>query len=1360
MVVAVQTATVHHIRDTIRLNQQEMDELVKKAEALDASGQSGNGRARLIFIARAIQVQGYVHVQDRDVTLIADSFDGSGGEIQVDVPHAPTTPPAEAFIKPVAGPAGRSVTVLCRFLHGARVRSTGGNGQPGRDGDPGADGTDRIPPPPQFHEATAGKNGLNGQRGGDGGAGGLILLSYEQDLVPGGLGALSLLSVGGQGALGGKGGAGGAGGCKNDDCTSRMPDGLPGTKGGRGTDGPSLATPPFRLAEDGFWTSLSPHLAAAGVSAAEWADHRLRMVEYFARAYAPGKQIDGRPAKDVLLDEIDAVRRLNPAQGGQMEVYLDQLKSNLTLIGLDRNLDLNLSYLNYRADFDRSRGRVDAIANRAEIKKVGLLELGAIVELMQGQIDQIQNEDNKQALQKDLDGENTEVIIAGENVGTAQATVDALKKAIEDRKKQLAAGGDIIGFLSGNLPALAVGIGFAALTGGAGAAFAALPAAANYVLHSDAAKNLVGEVAEDLHLDQIVNGLATVQTVSGFAGLPELPPDVKLGFEELRKELREVKQNGAPNDPVLLNLLNQQAEAAHQHFLAKLRQSQAISGQEAAQHRLDAITTMAQDWETHQHELTNEIEVLRPEATDYVRKARGALDSLLRAQILMARALELYTLADGGHPPSSPDPAHDGPISSTVDLTFGLPHPDAELDFLEASDRTAVLAYFQTFLNALDFVPGDRFDDLYYRPYLASGGDAFPLNRELGYDVVFDAAVPEHQPVIERFKKDRRLDFAVTLEEIAARGTYYEAKLTGVELQFDGGKYPAVFNPTFRHLGRSRQLRLPPRAQAAGDPVHHQQLATRFELVRVAPADQDPAFAKGQKLGTDLAPLPFWGRGLAASYAVIVPKPAAPNPADPDFSGLKKIRVRLIYDAFAGPADAAQIQGMALSPATLLPGATAYATLTLRAPAPQGGMVVKLTSSSPAIDVRPATVPAGERVARFPITVGAQAAGQRVVLTASTATTAREIAVTIPKPPAGNRSLKLDTSDGVQMSGVIRGLAADGRFLYATHHLARVDSPNEPAVPGSLFVIDTAGTSPLKLARPALQTGHQPARVAVSKATGNIYVLNRGTALSGNSLTIYNRSFQRLGADVPFGGFSVIDMAVLERTPQQGPELVYITRGIDPGGSIIVVEVGPQGAVNLGPNRQPRQFPVGPRPQGITVDQQAHLLYITRTLRTADVTDNVVEVVDPKPATPTVKLLYRAPADSQPVDIVYDPAARRVYAAMQGVAGSMPPNVTVIHVPTGRAMPVLTRSNPLALAIDARGQVYSASGGGVELIPAGIPIVPGSAAQVQLTLPLSGRGPLSVAANPVTGEAYIGDTGDGTVRAVPPVDASITAQGR
>jgi DNA-binding beta-propeller fold protein YncE len=400
---------------------------------------------------------------------------------------------------------------------------------------------------------------------------------------------------------------------------------------------------------------------------------------------------------------------------------------------------------------------------------------------------------------------------------------------------------------------------------------------------------------------------------------------------------------------------------------------------------------------------------------------------------------------------------------------------------------------------------------------------------------------------------------------------------------------------------------------------------------------------------------------------------------------------------------------------------------------------------------------------RFPITVAPEAAGQRVVLTASTPTTSRELALTIPKPAAGIRSLKLDQSDGVQVTGAVRSLASDGRFLYATQHLSLVEDANLPATPGSLFVVDPTDPKALKLARPPVPTGIQPSRVVVSKATGNIYVLNRGIAGDqGNTLTILNRSFQRLGgADVPLGGFGVIDMAVLERTPQQGLERVYITRGNDPG-SIIVVEVGPQGATNLQANGQPKPFPVGRRPQGIAVDQQAHLLYITRSFQTKDESENVVEVIDPKPATPTITRLFTAPERSQPIDVVFDPAARRLYVAMLGntPTGVVRPSVTAIDLKTKRAMPILTRTVPRTLAIDARGQVYSASGGGVELIPAGVEIVPGGTGQTQMAIPLGERLPLCVAVNPVSGEIYVGETRNGTVHAVPAVDASVTARGR
>ncbi len=45
-----------------------------------------------------------------------------------------------------------------------------------------------------------------------------------------------------------------------------------------------------------------------------------------------------------------------------------------------------------------------------------------------------------------------------------------------------------------------------------------------------------------------------------------------------------------------------------------------------------------------------------------------------------------------------------------------------------------------------------------------------------------------------------------------------------------------------------------------------------------------------------------------------------------------------------------------------------------------------------------------------------------------------------------------------------------------------------------------------------------------------------------------------------------------------------------------------------------------------------------------------------------------------------------------------------------------------------------------------------------LTLPLGGRNPWSVAIHPTTGEIYIGDANDGTVRAFAAVDASATVE--
>jgi DNA-binding beta-propeller fold protein YncE len=95
----------------------------------------------------------------------------------------------------------------------------------------------------------------------------------------------------------------------------------------------------------------------------------------------------------------------------------------------------------------------------------------------------------------------------------------------------------------------------------------------------------------------------------------------------------------------------------------------------------------------------------------------------------------------------------------------------------------------------------------------------------------------------------------------------------------------------------------------------------------------------------------------------------------------------------------------------------------------------------------------------------------------------------------------------------------------------------------------------------------------------------------------------------------------------------------------------------------------------------------------------------------------------------------------------------MIDLQTNAATVMNTRSGARVIALDARGQVYTATGGGVEVIDP-------EQARVVLTLPLGGRNPWSVAVHPTTGEIYIGDANDGTVRAAPAVDASKTLEWR
>jgi hypothetical protein len=159
----------------------------------------------IVIAARSIEIKADLHLDNFDLILVADRFDGANGIIRLR-----NTEPAGLG---EAGKPGWSVTVLARAITGVRIETAGGVGGKGLPGAAGKDGKEGI-------EAPGGQNGGNGadggkgQTGGTGGQGGPISIAFEQDAVPGGIAGPGTLisSPSGEGGPGGDGGPGGRGG--------------------------------------------------------------------------------------------------------------------------------------------------------------------------------------------------------------------------------------------------------------------------------------------------------------------------------------------------------------------------------------------------------------------------------------------------------------------------------------------------------------------------------------------------------------------------------------------------------------------------------------------------------------------------------------------------------------------------------------------------------------------------------------------------------------------------------------------------------------------------------------------------------------------------------------------------------------------------------------------------------------------------------------------------------------------------------------------------------------------------------------------------------------------------------------------
>jgi DNA-binding beta-propeller fold protein YncE len=337
----------------------------------------------------------------------------------------------------------------------------------------------------------------------------------------------------------------------------------------------------------------------------------------------------------------------------------------------------------------------------------------------------------------------------------------------------------------------------------------------------------------------------------------------------------------------------------------------------------------------------------------------------------------------------------------------------------------------------------------------------------------------------------------------------------------------------------------------------------------------------------------------------------------------------------------------------------------------------------------------------------------------------------------------------------VRGLAADDRFVYAPYFLSPInparlpanaipspeDNATATAAPGFLAVIDAATWT----VKHRIQVGDQPVGVAChnNAQRRRLFVVNRGpqsTNLSVIDLAVDGKSFNSL-PPVPLHA-GIWDVAV-----HQASNRAYVTRW---AGTLYVIDALATDPAKL----LVESISTGLGILSMSVDQAANRIYLVRSVQ--DPTLGFVERIelfDPVQKTFTPLGVPDFPARSQPFDLAFDPDGRLYISNLGNTpAGAVPPNVTVVDLTADDATPVRTTSGPWTVAVDPeRNQVYAPTREGVELIARSNH--GGDLYSVMLRVGM-GPFPASVAVHPVSGEVYVGDFQDGSVRAAPPVDAS------
>jgi hypothetical protein len=852
------------------------DELTVDAEVTRWITQHSNPGATVLLCARKLSVgSGEFSLQDRDLVLVADHFDGRAGTIKLTIPGAETLMP---------GRPGRYIRLACQRFSGLNAVIPGGTGGSGKTGEPGAagePGPSLVTPWPgkptqqqlellrQKVRGGPGQPGQGARRPGWGGAAGELELSYVMEDLPGGWsgGAFNVQlpgGAGGAGAGGGQGGPGGPGGRNIVTWREGGPGGygrdvsveLRGDPGPPGSNGP--AAPDAPTEEPGTPTvvqkTVSQSWDLARTLVPGWSMYRLRVAEYNYRLITSH---GGDPAL-LASTELMAVLSLQPAQQRASQL-LAQLFRNENILGMAQDSDVKANFKLYKEMYDSLEERVRNLFELAS--RIGGSDTWN-AELASGAMDIAQNQvtDERQKLEKELlDAEGAQKIAKTEN-DQAQARLDKLSQDLENKRAELEnASLNFIGIVA-NVFQAAVSLVF--ITRGV---VSLLNIAGDVI---DIGKTLTNTEAiiptllrESLKPQGEKDRPVSTKLITQADGLEGHYAKTQAGVAHLLSfsKVFEDSARVATANAEYRELLEKSAEAAQRHVLTLLRYEQATLTVAACQGLLARNDESRRAVEDQKEKIRQGVQARVDTAIRLVRTAQFYGDYLLRYAFQAGRAFELYTLPPTPHP---------------IRYDYGHMHPDHEEDARDAL-RGGSLSLLMTEYYA-SWESSNTWPDLLtkFNDYLGGAG----MNRDK-HRLSF-----KDPDVLDSFKRTRSLEFRVKLSDLLRNR--YETKVETVYVAFVGARATTnAITALVAHSGRYsirrrdgsiRRLVLPPR------------VATCEASLR--PLDASPG--GGTESDSDI-----WGHGLDASWSVHVEDQEA-NEKDLDLTQLTEIQVWMKYHCF------------------------------------------------------------------------------------------------------------------------------------------------------------------------------------------------------------------------------------------------------------------------------------------------------------------------------------------------------------------------------------------------------------------------------------------------------------------------------